>query len=295
MDRSSKLKIWLNSCRPKTLTASISPVLIGGAMAFKDGDINPVILALTFAAALLIQIGTNLANDYYDFVKGADTKTRVGPTRATQAGLVTPNQMKFAFLLTFALAAACGLYLVYVGGIPILTIGLISIICGILYTAGPLPLAYYGLGDIFVLIFFGPVAVAGTYYLQTRSINSTVIISGLAPGLISVAILTVNNLRDITTDKAANKKTLAVRFGPRFAIAEYVTSIIAACLIPAVLCLIQKSNYWCMISTLTLLFAIYPMKTILSKPSADTLNQMLATTGKLLIIYSVLFSIGWAI
>lgn len=291
----SKLKIWLASFRPKTLTASIAPVLIGAALAFKDGQIDPLVLALTFAAALLIQIGTNLANDYYDFLKGADTKHRLGPTRATQAGLVTPKQMKFAFLFTFALAASCGLYLVYKGGVPILTIGMVSIICGILYTAGPFPLAYYGLGDIFVLIFFGPVAVGGTYYLQTHAINSNVIIAGLAPGLISVAILTVNNLRDISTDKSANKKTMAVRLGPNFAITEYITSIIAACLIPVFICYSIKSNYWCLISTLTLIFAAGPIKTILSKPDAATLNQMLAGTGKLLIIYSTLFAIGWAI
>lgn len=295
MAAQSKLNIWLASCRPKTLTASIAPVLVGAAMAFNDGKIDPIVLTLTFAAALLIQIGTNLANDYYDFVKGADTDTRVGPTRATQAGLVTPNQMKFAFLLTFALAASAGLYLVYIGGIPILAIGLVSIICGVLYTAGPIPLAYYGLGDIFVLVFFGPVAVGGTYYLQTHTINQYVIIAGLAPGLISVAILTVNNLRDISTDKAANKKTLAVRFGANFAIAEYVTSIIAACLIPVILCVTLRSNYWCMISLLTLIIAAGPVKTILSKPDAESLNQMLARTGKLLIIYSVLFAIGWAI
>lgn len=288
-------KIWVDCCRPKTLTASVAPVLIGAAMAFDDGGIDAVVLILTFAAALLIQVGTNLANDYYDFVKGADTETRVGPTRATQAGLVTPGQMRKAFLFTFALAAGCGLYLVYKGGLPILAIGLVSIVCGVLYTAGPLPLAYYGLGDIFVLVFFGPVAVGGTYYLQTNSINSSVIVAGLSPGLVSVAILTVNNLRDISTDKIANKKTLAVRFGSRFAISEYMISVIAACLVPVVLCVVWKSNYWCLLSLLTLFFAAGPMKTILSKPDAGTLNETLARTGKLLIIYAVLFAIGWVI
>ncbi len=291
----SKLNIWLASCRPKTLTASIAPVLIGGAMALDDGQTKPFVLILTFAAALLIQIGTNLANDYYDFIKGADTETRIGPTRATQAGLVTPIQMKFAFLLTFAIAAVAGLYLVYVGGIPILCIGLVSIAFGILYTAGPLPLAYFGLGDIFVLIFFGPVAVGGTYYLQTQTINQYVIIAGLAPGLISVAILTVNNLRDISTDKAANKKTLAVRFGAKFATTEYIASIITACLVPVILCAVLRSNYWCMISVLTLIIAAGSIRTICSNPDAVTLNKMLARTGKLLIIYSALFAIGWVI
>ncbi|MCF7955217.1 MAG: 1,4-dihydroxy-2-naphthoate polyprenyltransferase, partial [Phycisphaerae bacterium] len=265
------------------------------AMAFDKGSLNHIVAALTFAAALLIQIGTNLANDYYDFKKGADTETRVGPTRATQAGLVTPSQMKFAFLLTFALAAACGLYLVYVGGIPILVIGLVSILCGILYTAGPLPLAYYGLGDIFVLVFFGPVAVGGTYYLQTHSINQYVLLAGLAPGLFSVAILTVNNFRDIETDRAANKKTLAVRFGPKFAVAEYITAVIAACLIPGLIYILTFSNKWSMMSLHSLLIALPLIRIILTKPNADTLNQMLARTGFLLIFYSFIFSLGWVI
>ena len=295
MTDQSKLKIWFDSFRPKTLTASVAPVLIGAAMAYGDGYLDPLVLILTFAATLLIQIGTNLANDYYDFKKGADSETRVGPTRATQAGLVTPNQMKLAFLLTFALAAACGLYLVYKGGIPILAIGLVSIICGILYTAGPVPLAYNGLADIFVLVFFGPVAVGGTYYLQANSINPSVIIAGLAPGLFSVAILTVNNFRDIETDKAANKKTLAVRFGPNFAVAEYITTIMTACLIPGLICILNRSNRWSMISMLALLIALPLIRKILSKPDPDTLNRMLAKTGLLLVSYSILFSGGWII
>jgi len=295
MTTKSKLKIWIESFRPKTLTASVAPVMIGAAMAFDKGSLDLVVLALTFAAALLIQIGTNLANDYYDFKKGADTETRVGPTRATQAGLVTPSQMKIAFLLTFALAVACGLYLVYVGGIPILAIGLVSIICGILYTAGPVPLAYYGLADIFVLVFFGPVAVGGTYYLQTHTIDPYVLLAGLAPGLFSVAILTVNNFRDIETDKAANKKTLAVRFGQKFAIAEYITAVIAACLIPAVIYVLTLSNKLSLISLSALLITPLLIKTILSKPNADTLNEMLARTGFLLIFYSFIFSLGWVI
>ena len=209
--------------------------------------------------------------------------------------IVTPGQMKFAFILTFALAAAAGLYLVYKGGIPILTIGLVSIICGVLYTAGPIPLAYYGLGDIFVLVFFGPVAVGGTYYLQTHTINPYVLIAGLAPGLFSVAILTVNNFRDIETDKAANKKTLAVRFGPKFAIAEYITAVIAACLVPAAIYIHNGSNKWSMMSLHALLIALPLIRKILSKPNAETLNAMLAKTGFLLIFYSVLFSVGWVI
>jgi len=161
----SKLKIWISSARPKTLWAAVGPVLIGSAMAYSDSDdpLNIAVLLATLLAALLIQIGTNFANDYYDFVKGADTTDRVGPVRATQAGLVTPAQMKTAFIITFALAVLLGAYLVWRGGLPILIIGVASVVCAVLYTAGPFPLAYIGLGEVFVMIFFGPVATGGTY------------------------------------------------------------------------------------------------------------------------------------
>jgi 1,4-dihydroxy-2-naphthoate octaprenyltransferase len=273
------------------LPAAAAPVLIGAALAYSNG-INIVTLIITFAAGLLIQIGTNFANDYYDFVKGADTEQRTGPVRATQAGLVKPVEMKAAFIITFGLAVVCGAYLVFKGGMPIVIIGIASIACGILYTAGPFPLGYHGFGDLFVLIFLGPVAVGGTYYLQTGGINSEVIIAGLSPGLISSAILAVNNFRDFHTDKIAGKKTLVVRFGQNFGIAEYIFTIVAACIIPVYLSISTNSHYWCMISLLTLIAAYKPIKTVCSKPDAQTLNKVLADTGKLLIIFSVLFSIG---
>ncbi len=289
----SKLKTWIQSARPKTLWAAVGPVLIGSAMACADGSLNIAVLLATLLAALLIQIGTNFANDYYDFVKGADTTDRVGPVRATQAGLVTPAQMRRAFIITFGLALLLGVYLVWRGGVPILIIGVASVVCAVLYTAGPFPLAYIGLGEVFVLIFFGPVAVAGTYYLQTLSINANVIIAGLAPGLLSTAILAVNNFRDIETDKIAGKKTLAVRFGCNFGIAEYISCIAVACLVPLYLSISSRSHYFCNLSLLTGIIAVVPIKTILSKPDPETLNNVLAQTGKLLLIYSVLFSAGW--
>lgn len=305
----SKLKIWALSARPKTLLAALGPVTIGAAMALADGGIHFTTLILTFAAAILIQIGTNFANDYYDFIKGTDTSERTGPTRATQAGLVSPSQMKKAFITTFALAIILGAFLVLRGGLPIVIIGIASVICGILYTAGPFPLGYTGLADLFVLIFFGPVAVGGTYYLQTLDINSNVLIAGLAPGLLATAILTVNNLRDISTDKSAGKKTLAVRFGYNFGVGEYLFCIIAACLIPVLLCnantylygenlcpcVARNPHLFSMISILTLIAAWRPMKKVCSKPSAAELNNLLAQTAMLLIIFSVLFSIGWNI
>ncbi|MHC5180249.1 MAG: 1,4-dihydroxy-2-naphthoate polyprenyltransferase, partial [Planctomycetota bacterium] len=244
----SKLKIWIDSTRPKTLPAAVGPVLIGAALAFDAGGLHVITLLTTLAAAVLIQIGTNLSNDYFDYVKGADTEGRTGPVRATQAGLVSPAAMLAASVAVFGLAAVLGLYLVFRGGWPILVIGVLSILCGVLYTAGPWPLGYLGLGEIFVLVFFGPVAAGGTYYLQAGSINTVVIVAGLAPGLISTAILAVNNLRDRHTDKLTGKKTLAVRFGKRFGVFEYISCLIMASLVPIVLCWITRGHFGCLIS-----------------------------------------------
>ena len=177
------IKTWIMAFRPKTLSASIAPVFIGTAMAFGDGIHHFPTAFVCLFAALAIQIGTNIANDYYDFKKGADTSERIGPMRVTQAGLIKPSTVKLAFISSFAIAALASIWLIYRGGWPIATIVILSIISGIFYTAGPRPLGYMGLGDLFVLIFFGPVAVGGTYYAQSLEINAAVILAGLAPGL----------------------------------------------------------------------------------------------------------------
>ena len=190
-------KTWIMAFRPKTLSASIAPVFIGTAMAFGDGIQHFPTAIVCLFAALAIQIGTNIANDYYDFKKGADTKERIGPARVTQTGLIPPTTVKRAFIIAFSIAALLSIWLIARGGWPIALIGICAIASGIFYTAGPRPLGYMGLGDLFVLIFFGPVAVAGTYYVQSLEINMAVIFAGFAPGFISVAILTINNLRDI--------------------------------------------------------------------------------------------------
>ena len=208
-------------------------------------------------------------------------------------GMMESTQMKTAFIITFALAVLLGAYLVWRGGLPILIIGVASVVCAVLYTAGPFPLAYLGLGEVFVVVFFGPIAVAGTYYLQTGDINADIIIAGLAPGLLATAILAVNNFRDIETDKIAGKKTLAVRFGYNFGVAEYISCIAIACLVPLYLSISLRSHYFCNLSLLTGVIAVSPIKTILSKPDPETLNNVLAQTGKLLLIYSILFSVGW--
>lgn len=283
------------AARPKTLWAAIAPVIIGSAMAYanNDGQFRILIAAVTFVTAILIQVGTNYANDYSDFKKGTDDETRLGPLRVTQAGLVTPATMKKATALVFSFALLGGIYLVWQGGWPILLIGLFSIMFGVLYTAGPYPLGYNGLGEIFVLTFFGPVAVAGTYYLQALTIKPEPVIAGIAPGLFSVAILAVNNLRDISGDRRAGKKTLAVRFGATFARYEFLLSILAACVVPIILVMFFKQQYNSLISVLTILVAIPALKIVMTGSEGKVLNDVLAATGRLLLIYSLLFSVGW--
>ncbi|MBN2372229.1 1,4-dihydroxy-2-naphthoate polyprenyltransferase [bacterium] len=286
--------IWIMASRPKTLWAGISPVIIGTAMAYSDGKAHWLSAFLAFFGAVMIQIGTNFANDYFDFIHGADQKDRLGPKRVTQAGLVKPKTIKTAFVIVFSLAALAGLYLAIRGGWPVIIICILSIISGILYTGGPFPLGYHGLGDLFVLIFFGLVAVGGTYYVQALEINEYVIIAGFAPGLLSTAILTVNNMRDIHTDRQAGKKTLAVRFGERFARMEYIVSVLAACLlVPVLLYFLSPGHPFALIATIACIFALPSIKKILSEKPGPVFNRILANTGGLLLLYSMLFSIGW--
>jgi 1,4-dihydroxy-2-naphthoate octaprenyltransferase len=291
----TQLKIWIEAARPKTLWASFAPVLIGTAMAYSDGKWDPIIAIFTMISAVLIQIGTNFANDYFDFFKGADTKKRIGPVRATASGLVKPKTMKIAYFITFSFSIVFGFYLIERGGWPILIIGTFSVLFGILYTGGPFPLGYKGLGEIFVLIFFGPVAVGGTYYLQTLEMNATVILAGLSPGLISTALLTINNLRDIHTDREAGKRTLAVRFGPFFARTEYILSISLACVMPLVLLVVDPAHPYSLAAILVIVLAGPPVKAVLFDEISPELNNALASTGKILLFYSLVFSLGWIV
>ena len=288
------LRVWFDAARPRTLPAAASPVIMGAALAAGDGAFHAGAAGAALLGAVLIQIAANYANDYYDYVKGADAGERLGPQRVTQAGLVAPGRMRLATALVLALATLPGLYLIYRGGWPILVIGVLSMLFAVLYTGGPLPLGYIGVADIFVLIFFGPVAVAGTYYVQVQSIRATPLFAGLAPGLISMAILTVNNLRDVDQDQQAGKKTLAVRFGVAFARWEYLLSMTVAILVlPVMLCVVEGGRWGALAATIMAFPAMRTTRTVFTQRDGATLNACLAATGKILLGFSVLFSIGW--
>jgi 1,4-dihydroxy-2-naphthoate octaprenyltransferase len=232
------LRIWIQASRPKTLFAAVTPVILGTACAFSQ---NRGSFAAAFAAllgALCIQIGTNLANDYWDAKKGADTADRLGPVRVTSAGLLSPRAVFIGMILVFGVACLAGLFLISRAGWPVLWIGVVSILCGVLYTAGPFPLAYIGLGDAFTFVFFGPVATAGTFFVQSGEISLPAILLGCVPGSYSVVLIALNNMRDRESDVLANKKTLAVRFGDSFARAEIAFFTFLPALIPLVLSLI---------------------------------------------------------
>ncbi|MGF7186365.1 1,4-dihydroxy-2-naphthoate octaprenyltransferase [Desulfitispora alkaliphila] len=288
----TKFKIWLLAIRPKTLPAAAVPVIVGTAIAIGDMAFNfgPALAALL--GALLIQIGANLANDVFDFKKGTDTAERTGPLRVTQAGLLTPRQVTVGMCLVFGLALLIGIYLIAVGGWPILVIGILSIICAIAYTGGPYPLGYNGLGDVFVFIFFGLVAVCGTYYVQAGEVSGASILAALPVGLLATAILVVNNLRDLETDKKTGKKTLAVHLGVKGTQAEYLLLLGVSYLVPVLIWATGYGSTWIMLSWLSIPFAIPLIKDIFIK-KGSSLNETLAGTAKLEFIYGLLFSLGY--
>ena len=286
------MRVWLLAARPKTLWASVAPVAIGVGMAYADRVHHWPSAVACLLCAMLVQIATNFWNDYCDHAKGADTAERVGPTRATQAGWVSPAAMKQASLLTFGLTALVSAYLVHRGGWPFIWIGVASILSGLLYTGGPRPLGYLGLGDIFVLVFFGPVAVAGTYYAQALRVTHEVLFAGIAPGLLSTAVLVVNNLRDRETDARAGKRTLIVRFGERFGQTEYFFCLAGASFVPFVLYAKSHQHVNSLAACATILAGWPGIRAVFSR-SGTALNPILGFTALLLLLYAFLFIVGW--
>ncbi|MEX0600610.1 MAG: 1,4-dihydroxy-2-naphthoate polyprenyltransferase, partial [Rhodothermales bacterium] len=280
--------LWVMAARPKTLWAAVAPVLLGTAFAVEAGGFHAVAALSALMAAVLIQVGTNFSNDYHDYVKGADTKDRKGPTRVTQAGLIRPEAVRRAAVVTFGLAFAAGLYLIARGGWPILVIGVASILFGVLYTAGRYSLAYLGLADLFVLVFFGPIAVAGTYYVQALDVTPVVVLAGFGPGFLATAILLVNNVRDVDEDRAAGKKTLVVRWGRPAGVALYGGCIAGAALVVLVTALVVE-NHWPAVAAVGVVpFGARVMRRLRDERDARALNPLLGTTSKLLLVYCIL-------
>ena len=288
----SRLKIWAEAARPKTLAAGFIPVFVGASFAWDDGEFHVAASLIALLCALLIQIGTNFANDYFDFKKGGDSPDRIGFTRAVAAGLIPPETMLKATIVTMSLAFVAGLYLVWIGGFVILAIGLLSLLFGILYTGGPYPLAYNGLGDLFVFIFFGIVAVMGTYYVNTLSWSEPALIASLAVGALCVNILVINNLRDVNEDRITGKRTLGVIFGESALKVEYTLMLILAFTIPVILYFFYPFSMIILIPFLALPFSIPLLKQVWFHTDKSSLNMTLERTARLMVLFGILFTTG---
>ena len=283
-------RVWLLAARPATLAAAIAPVLVGTGAALHGGlEIHEHIFVPILVAALLIQIGTNFANDVFDFRRGADTPERLGPLRVTQGGLVTPGQMLTATYLTFGLAGLIGVYLIAIGGWPILLIGLACILAGVLYTCGPWPYGYHGLGDVICFLTFGVLAVLGTAYLQTQTITPLDVWAAIPVGCLVTAILIVNNLRDIDTDRRTGKMTLAVRLGRRGTRLEYALCVAVAYLVVVGLGLAGMVGAWWWLPLLSLPLGAWLVRFV-SRTQGRPLNQALKRSGQLHLLFAVLFA-----
>jgi 1,4-dihydroxy-2-naphthoate octaprenyltransferase len=264
---------------------------VGSALAGHDHRFDPAAAALCLVFALLVQVGTNFANDYFDFVKGADTASRVGPRRAVASGLVAPAVMRRAMAAVFAAAFLSGLGLIHWGGPWMLAVGVASILCGVAYTGGPWPLAYHGFGDLFVFIFFGLVAVCVTYFVQSGRVSAHCVLAGAATGLLAANILLVNNYRDAGTDAAARKRTLVVRLGRRFARAQFAASLLGALAVPLVF---RATGYgpWCLLPLLVAPLAWSHVRRLARATAPAELVELLGDTGRLTAIYAALFAAG---
>ncbi|ESS03503.1 MAG: 1,4-dihydroxy-2-naphthoate prenyltransferase [uncultured archaeon A07HR67] len=304
----SRRRAWVIAARPQTLPAAAAPVIVGVGLAVETGVFAPLPALAALVGAALIQIGTNFANDYYDAIQGADTDDREGFTRVVASGLIEPNEVKRAMWATFGAAILVGSVLVYVGGVPILVIGLASVAAGIAYTGGPYPLGYHGLGDLFVFVFFGLIAVTGTYYVQAAAlvggavpvwppagtITLAAVVASLPVAALSTNILVVNNVRDREEDAKTGKRTLAVRFGYGFSRAQYVGLLALAYLAPF---WFYANGYGLavLLPLATLPLAVGVAETVLTETGGEALNPALESTGKLLAAYAVAFAVGLAV
>jgi 1,4-dihydroxy-2-naphthoate octaprenyltransferase len=279
--------------RPPTLLAAIVPVAVGSAVAAAESsfELAPALAAL--GGALLLQIGANFANDVFDFEKGADTSARLGPVRAVQAGLLRAESVRRGMILVFALAILVGIYLTRVAGPSIVVIGIASIVAAVAYTGGPYPLGYHGLGELFVMLFFGFVAVAGTAFVQVGRVPSLAYFAAIPVGALASAILVVNNLRDIATDAPAGKRTLAVRFGERAAVAEYALLVASAYVVPLALFIGNVSGPLVLLPLATLPLAIALVRAV-ARERGRALNPLLGRTARLLFLTGSLFAAGIA-
>jgi 1,4-dihydroxy-2-naphthoate octaprenyltransferase len=279
------------AARPKTLPAAAAPVIVGSAAAYSVGHFQLLPALAALLAALLLQIGANFSNDVFDFHRGADTPHRLGPLRVAQAGLLTPTQIYKGMIVVFGLAAVLGIYLAWVGGWPIVLVGLAAISAAIAYTGGPFPLGYIGLGDLAVFIFFGPAAVWGTCYVQVHRLDTLAVWSAIPVGLLITALLVVNNLRDIETDRAVGKHTLAVRLGVRGTRLEYLVCLSVAYAIPIGLVASRIASPWVFMTWLSLPLAFSLLRRVWQE-TGRSLNQDLAGTARLSLVYALLYALG---
>lgn len=289
-----KPRIWFLALRPRTLTAAATPVIVGSAIAVHSGSFDGIAFLCAIFSALCLQIGSNLANDYYDHLKGADQINRLGPIRVTSAGLLTPREVVIGMVAAFAVAAVFGVYLISRGGTPILIIGILSIIVAVAYTGGPFPLGYNGLGDLFVFIFFGMFGTVGTFYVHTLTLTMTPFLVALPIACLVTNIIIVNNVRDVDTDRAVGKRTLAVLFGKNFARAEYAALAIIAYLTPIVLWALGGFTFAVFLPIITTHSAYRLIREIYTLEGA-ALNGVLGRTAQLLALYGALWAIGVAI
>jgi 1,4-dihydroxy-2-naphthoate octaprenyltransferase len=286
------LRLWLLAARPRTLPAAVAPVLVGSSLAATADDFTVLPFLAALIGSVFIQIGTNLSNDYSDARRGADTEERLGPVRVTAGGLMPPKRVLVGTYVAFGIAVAAGLYLAAVAGWELLVVGAASILAGVLYTGGPRPYGYEGLGELFVFVFFGLVAVAGSYYVQTEELIWEAFALAVPVGLLASAILVVNNVRDIDTDRRAGKRTLAVKLGRDRARLLYTAMVIAAFAAPPATWAFGGLSAWLLLTLAAIPLAPPLIETVSSRTDGPALNGALAGTGRLLAIFSLLLSAG---